>query len=128
MGVRGIVRRSDQQPHRSTRPRDVDRISSGGQELTGHRSTVRLPHPGQPDGGPEGPPAAQHAAVEHQLTARELDVLRLVATGLDNDSIAEQLHLSTRTIERHLQNVYAKLGLHGRSARLAAARTLLVPS
>jgi pimeloyl-ACP methyl ester carboxylesterase/DNA-binding CsgD family transcriptional regulator len=60
------------------------------------------------------------------LTGRELEVLRLAAAGLDNDAIGHRLHLSTRTIERHLQNVYAKLGLSGRSARIAATRRLLV--
>ena len=55
------------------------------------------------------------------LSPRELEVLRLVADGRDNDEIAVELHLSPRTVERHLQNVYGKLGLSGRSARVAAA-------
>jgi pimeloyl-ACP methyl ester carboxylesterase/DNA-binding CsgD family transcriptional regulator len=59
------------------------------------------------------------------LSARELDVLRLVAEGCDNDAIAVRLSLSVRTVERHLQNVYAKLGLQGRSARAAAVAALL---
>jgi pimeloyl-ACP methyl ester carboxylesterase/DNA-binding CsgD family transcriptional regulator len=63
--------------------------------------------------------------VEQVLSPRELEVLRLVATGQDNDEIAADLHLSTRTVERHLQNIYAKLGLQGRSARVAAAARLL---
>jgi DNA-binding NarL/FixJ family response regulator len=59
------------------------------------------------------------------LSARELDVLRLVAEGLDNDEVARRLTLSTRTVERHLQNVYTKLGVQGRSARTAAVARLL---
>lgn len=55
------------------------------------------------------------------LTHRELEVLRLVASGAGNEHIAAQLHLSPRTVERHLSNTYAKLGLTGRSARAAAA-------
>lgn len=55
------------------------------------------------------------------LTDRERSVLRLVAEGLSNDAIAEQLALSTRTVERHLTNTYRKLGVFGRSARAAAA-------
>lgn len=59
------------------------------------------------------------------LSSRELDVLRLAARGCDNDAIGAELVLSVRTVERHLQNVYAKLGLRGRSARAAAVARLL---
>ena len=59
------------------------------------------------------------------LSARELDVLTLAAEGHDNDEIAARLTLSVRTVERHLQNIYAKLGLQGRSARTAAVARLL---
>lgn len=62
------------------------------------------------------------------LSARELDVLRLAATGLDNEAIADRLHLSVRTVERHLQNVYGKLDLRGRSARTAAVARLYAPA
>jgi pimeloyl-ACP methyl ester carboxylesterase/DNA-binding CsgD family transcriptional regulator len=62
------------------------------------------------------------------LSSRELEVLRLVAGGFDNEEIASRLHLSVRTVERHLQNVYAKLGVQGRSARVAAAARLLAPA
>jgi DNA-binding CsgD family transcriptional regulator len=55
------------------------------------------------------------------LSARELDVLRLVSVGASNDEIAAQLFLSSRTVERHLSNIYGKLGLSGKSARAAAA-------
>ena len=56
-----------------------------------------------------------------ELSARERDVLELVATGLSNDEIAERLYLSVRTVERHLTNIYAKLRLSGKAARAAAA-------
>jgi pimeloyl-ACP methyl ester carboxylesterase/DNA-binding CsgD family transcriptional regulator len=59
------------------------------------------------------------------LSPRELDILRLAAAGLDNDAIAAELVLSVRTVERHLQNAYAKLGLQGRTARTAAVARLL---
>jgi pimeloyl-ACP methyl ester carboxylesterase/DNA-binding CsgD family transcriptional regulator len=59
------------------------------------------------------------------LTGRERDVLRLAAAGEDNDGIARTLCLSTRTVERHLQNAYLKLGVTGRSARAAAVAALL---
>ena len=63
--------------------------------------------------------------VASMLSPRELDVLRLAAEGRDNDAIAAELVLSVRTVERHLQNVYAKLGLQGRNARTAAVARLL---
>jgi pimeloyl-ACP methyl ester carboxylesterase/DNA-binding CsgD family transcriptional regulator len=55
------------------------------------------------------------------LSSRELAVLELVAAGLGNDGIAARLHISVRTVERHLSNVYAKLRLSGKAARAAAA-------
>lgn len=58
------------------------------------------------------------------FSARELEVLRFLAQGKDNDSIAAALNLSVRTVERHLSNCYAKLGVSGKSARAAAAARL----
>ncbi|MBM0126283.1 alpha/beta fold hydrolase [Pimelobacter simplex] len=59
------------------------------------------------------------------LSAREREILLLAAEGLDNTAIAERLTLSVRTVERHLQNVYLKLGLSGRTARAAAVCRVL---
>jgi pimeloyl-ACP methyl ester carboxylesterase/DNA-binding CsgD family transcriptional regulator len=56
-----------------------------------------------------------------ELSEREREVLELVAAGMSNEAIGERLFLSTRTVERHLSNVYAKLRLSGKSARAAAA-------
>lgn len=55
------------------------------------------------------------------LSGREFEVLNLVAAGLPNEQIAGRLCLSTRTVERHLSNVYAKLGVSGKAGRAAAA-------
>ncbi len=63
--------------------------------------------------------------VLEQLSSRELEILRLASEGLDNDAIAQALTLSVRTVERHLSNVYAKLDLHGKSARAGAVARLL---
>jgi len=56
-----------------------------------------------------------------ELSAREREVMRLVAEGLSNEDIAERLFLSVRTVERHLSNVYVKLRVSGKAARAAAA-------
>jgi DNA-binding NarL/FixJ family response regulator len=51
---------------------------------------------------------------EEQLSARELDVLRLVARGMENADIAEALAISPRTAKNHVSNILAKLGLPSR--------------
>jgi DNA-binding CsgD family transcriptional regulator/pimeloyl-ACP methyl ester carboxylesterase len=48
------------------------------------------------------------------LSARELEVLRLVARGLSNREIADVLVISPRTVERHIENIYAKIGVNNR--------------
>jgi DNA-binding CsgD family transcriptional regulator len=55
------------------------------------------------------------------LTARELEVLRLVAAGHSNREIADVLVLSLRTIERHINNLYAKIGARGKADATAYA-------
>jgi DNA-binding CsgD family transcriptional regulator len=55
------------------------------------------------------------------LTAREVEVLRLVATGRSNRAIAEELTISEHTVARHLQNIYARLGVGSRTAAAAFA-------
>jgi DNA-binding CsgD family transcriptional regulator len=55
------------------------------------------------------------------LTVRELEVLRLVAAGQTNKSIAAELVLSERTVERHVSNIFAKLGVSSRAAATAFA-------
>jgi DNA-binding CsgD family transcriptional regulator len=57
----------------------------------------------------------------HGLTPRELQVLRLVAAGETNKSIAAELVLSERTVDRHVSNIFAKLRLSSRTAATAYA-------
>jgi DNA-binding NarL/FixJ family response regulator len=57
------------------------------------------------------------------LTARELQVLHLMAEGRSNHGIAEELYLSVRTVERHVSNIYRSLGVSGKAARAVAANT-----
>ena len=60
------------------------------------------------------------ACGETGLTARELEVLEMVARGLPNRAVAEELFLSDQTVKRHLRKVYRKLGVANRTE---AART-----
>lgn len=56
------------------------------------------------------------------LSARELEVLSLVASGHSNTDIARQLHLSETTVKSHLAHIYPKLGVNSRTAAVAEAR------
>jgi DNA-binding CsgD family transcriptional regulator len=57
----------------------------------------------------------------HGLTSRELEVLRLISAGKTNKAIAAKLVLSERTVERHVSNIFTKLGLSSRTAATAYA-------
>jgi ATP/maltotriose-dependent transcriptional regulator MalT len=57
----------------------------------------------------------------HPLSPRELEVLRLLATGATNRAVADQLFLSERTVARHVSNIFGKLGVNSRSAATAYA-------
>jgi DNA-binding CsgD family transcriptional regulator len=58
---------------------------------------------------------------EHGLTAREVQVLRLVASGKTNKAIAKELRLSERTVDRHLSNIFTKVNVPSRAAATAYA-------
>jgi ATP/maltotriose-dependent transcriptional regulator MalT len=68
-------------------------------------------------------PAKETASTAGQygLTPRELEVLRLVASGATNRAVGKELFISERTVERHLSNLYGKLGVSSRSAATAWA-------
>ena len=61
------------------------------------------------------------------LTERELGILRLLAQGKDSQAIADELTISTNTVRTHLQNIFAKLGVHSKleAVTSATARGLL---
>ena len=58
------------------------------------------------------------------LTPREVEVLGLVAAGLRNQEIAEQLVISQATVKRHISNIYGKLGVSHRTQAVALSQEL----
>jgi DNA-binding NarL/FixJ family response regulator len=70
-------------------------------------ATVELIAPPRPEAGPD---------VREDLTAREVEVLALVAEGLTDAEVAERLVVSIRTVHAHLRSIYRKLDIHSRSA------------
>ena len=67
------------------------------------------------------PAARGRSAAAHGLTARELDVLRLLAAGASNREIGERLFISPGTVGRHVANVFGKLGVNSRAKATAFA-------
>jgi DNA-binding NarL/FixJ family response regulator len=68
--------------------------------------------------GPSGPKDTSG------LTAREVDVLRLISDGLGNQAIGERLFISEHTVHRHVANILGKLDVSSRSAAVAQAGRL----
>ncbi len=69
----------------------------------------------------DAPQPGPTAGAAHGLTQRELQVLRLVATGKTNKSIASELFLSEKTIDRHVSNIFTKVRVSSRAAATAFA-------
>jgi DNA-binding NarL/FixJ family response regulator len=67
------------------------------------------------------PDLARLSGSDDLLSPRELEVLRLLATGATNRAIAEQLVLSERTVDRHVSNIFGKIGVSSRAAATAYA-------
>ncbi len=85
---------------------------------------LAIPHP-QGSAAPPSTSSGQAAPAStpgDSLTAREIEVLRLLAQDLSNPQIAERLVVSRRTVDAHLRSVYDKLGVKSRDAAIRVAR------
>lgn len=81
-------------------------LNAFGKQAAVHPSS-RIPHP-----------------LIEPLTAREREVLRLIAEGLSNQELAARLHLSPQTVKVHTRNIYSKLGVASRTQAVARGREL----
>jgi two-component system, OmpR family, response regulator len=70
------------------------------------------------------PAAPTPPTIVSDLTKRELEVLRLIAEGLEQAEIARQLVISPKTVSTHTQNIFRKLGVRNRAQAVAAAYQL----
>jgi DNA-binding NarL/FixJ family response regulator len=68
-------------------------------------------------------PGAESPPPENFLSERENEILQLVASGLSNREIAEQLFLSRYTVESHVKRVYRKLAVSSRTGAVHEARS-----
>jgi LuxR family maltose regulon positive regulatory protein len=84
--------------------------------------------PARPSAAPAPPPSAparaSATALAEPLTAREVEVLRLIAAGLRNQEIADRLFVGLPTVKRHIANAYGKLGVGHRTEAVARANEL----
>jgi DNA-binding CsgD family transcriptional regulator len=85
----------------------VDQAYEGAMTFSADRLSRPLPRP------------VEQPAVAFQLTPRKIDVLRLLASGQSTQEIAEQLHISPRTVTTHINNMLGKTNVDTRAALVA---------
>ena len=66
-------------------------------------------------------PPSPGPAIEETLTRREIEILKLMSTGLNTRAAADRLHVSCATVRNHVQNIFGKLGVHSRLEAVALA-------
>jgi predicted ATPase/DNA-binding CsgD family transcriptional regulator/Tfp pilus assembly protein PilF len=99
---------------RNLSPEAATAAAKEGRALSAEAFLEHLDEILDPNGetAPPAPPA--EAAPKEALTAREVEVLRLIANGLSYGQIAERLVISTRTVDAHLRSIYSKLQVRSR--------------
>ena len=104
-------------------------FDAGGYDRTARRCRLLLAEAGAPvprrGRGASTVPASLRAL---GVTSREIDVLRLVVAGLSNREVGERLYLSSRTVERHLGNLFHRTGVRDRTALGEVARAHGLPT
>jgi DNA-binding NarL/FixJ family response regulator len=92
---------------------------SRGRSMTVEEALADLSHPVVADRD------EPRSAAALGLTPREFDVLRRITAGMSNREIANELFISTRTVERHIENLYRKLDIHSRTDAVDFGRSHL---
>jgi DNA-binding CsgD family transcriptional regulator len=83
--------------------------------LNGARARTRADAPGEPSGAVSSGGASE----SHRLSAREAEVMSLIADGQTNGQIAARLFLAEKTVKNHVRRIYSKLGVGSRPAAIA---------
>jgi DNA-binding NarL/FixJ family response regulator len=129
-GISDLERGQRRAPRRATVKLLSDALGLTDAEHTTLAGAVVRLRPCRPTGAPttNSPawrPTMLHAArisfTHGELTSREVEVLRLVAEGHTNREVAQTLLIGGDTVKRHLDNVFAKLGVSSRTAAAAVA-------
>lgn len=118
-GAHGYLLKSD--PPQHILHSIITLINEGG-VLSGHASKVLIQEMAQRPAVARQRPSANHPHAT--LTPKELEVLRLVETGLPAKSIANQLSISIFTVNQHLRSIYRKLNVRNKMEAVRSATTL----
>ena len=94
-------------------------VASGGEGRHAQRVLLSWGAPNRPAAG-----LGIASGLVEPLTPREVEILRLIAAGLRNQEIADQLYISLPTVKRHLANAYGKLDVTHRTEAVARANAL----
>jgi non-specific serine/threonine protein kinase len=97
-------------------------VWAAGQAMTPEQAVAYALQSTVPEMTP--PLQATRQPLTESLSQREIEVLRLVADGLSNAEIAQQLVIGMSTVKKHINHVFAKLGVESRTQALVRARAL----
>jgi DNA-binding NarL/FixJ family response regulator len=91
---------------------DPGPVGDEGVALNGARARVQAESPSENSG-------ADGTGTSHRLSAREAEVMSLIADGQTNGEIAARLFLAEKTVKNHVRRIYSKLGVGSRPAAIA---------
>ncbi len=102
----------------------MERQKDEGRRMKSYLQTLLAVFDQSPATSPQSPISNLQSPLVESLSDRELEILTLIAAGLSNREIANELVLSLPTIKWHTSNIYGKLGVHNRTTAVARAREL----